>query len=373
VSDEALASHATLRVFGANLDPAEVSAFVGLEPTHSHRAGDARTGGAAPNREGLWALSTKGLVESPDLDEHLRYLVGRVSSVRESLEAVLRRANHRGDVFCYLLRETGHGGPTVAPEVMTGFGELGLSLGLDIYGPFNPSPRHRSVDEIWARSQSRLNAALRRPGMYGGQVVLVEMLLDLAWADRKEEELVRWGARLVERSMWTSTGVVGAFERLVPGLNAENGATSVFADIALSLHWLELDGDLAAPDYWRMRNDSERLIAGTDIAVEGIVELYGEPVISIGGSRGRALGYVDSSGNHPIIWFYESNADDSIACRRVGSSSFADDVLFTPSGLSLRDPETYPSEVLRGVPQPFRPDWFQVVGVSAVARPDLRR
>ena len=313
---------------------------------------------AASYREGLWALSSKDVVRSPDLDEHLRYLVERVS-VRERLEEVLRRANHRGDVFCYLLREAGHGGPTVAPEILTGFGELGLSLGRDIYGPFAPSPKRRSVDETWARSQSRFNRALRRPGMYGGQVVLLEMLLDLAWADRLEEELNRWGARLVERSMWTSTGVLGAFERLAPGLNVENGTASVFADIASSFHWLELDRDLDAPHYWRIRNESEELIAGTDITVDGIVERYGEPSVVIGGSRGRALGFVDSSGKHPTVWFYESNADDGIACRRVGSVSFADDVLFTPSGMSLRDPNPYPADVLRDVPQPFRPDWFQ--------------
>jgi hypothetical protein len=238
-------------VFGPDLDPAEVSAFVGLEPTQCHRAGDARSGGAAPYREGLWALSTKGVVASPDLSEHLRYLVGWVSEIRARLAVVLQRAEHRGDVFCYLLREMGHGGPTVAPEVLSGFGELGLSLGLDIYGPFAPSGPGRSADEITARSRSRLNGALRRPGMYGGQVVLLEMLSDLAWADRREKELIRWGARLVERSMWTSTGVVGAFERLAPGLNSENGAATVFADITSSVGWLELDRQLDSPTSMR--------------------------------------------------------------------------------------------------------------------------
>jgi hypothetical protein len=38
------------------------------------------------------------------------------------------------DVFCCWLSAEGHGGPMLSPEIMKGFGGLGLEVGFDVYG-----------------------------------------------------------------------------------------------------------------------------------------------------------------------------------------------------------------------------------------------
>lgn len=345
-------AYATLRIFGPHLDPAEVTRLLGLGPTNSHRAGDPRPKGGAPYREGLWSLCTEGSLDSSDLDEHLRHLLERFEGASPQLRVLLAQSTLRGDVFCFLLRDRADGGPTISSGVQEALGHLGLPLALNIYGPFEDYTG-RPATKIRSRQRRLLNAALRRPGMYGGELAIMGMLSDLAWTDRQEHALARFGELLVARSMWTSTGVVGAFERLAPTIDAQLAAASVFAEIARRLGWLEVDQTCDAATYWKIVNSAPGLVADRDLTLEDIEAAFGPASVRIGGSKSGAYGYTGPEERHTFLWFHAAVADPRVVCCRRDEQSFVDSVTFTPLGRSVRHSQPYPTDVLRGVPPPF--------------------
>jgi hypothetical protein len=94
-------TYATFRLAGDTLKPDEVSAALGLTPTHAVAKRRQRTG--------VW------------------------------LKALRREHELRGDFFCYWLSASGHGGPEVSPTTLARIAALDLSLGIDFYGPLEDS------------------------------------------------------------------------------------------------------------------------------------------------------------------------------------------------------------------------------------------
>jgi hypothetical protein len=128
---------ASLRVMGAGLDPALVSALLETEPTEQHLAGDANVGQEgriyAPYKEGLWSLSSAIGEESP-LEEHILDLLDRINS-QPSRMRELRNLGFRIDVFVGLFVAAGENpGVLLQESVLARLGDLGLALSLDIYG-----------------------------------------------------------------------------------------------------------------------------------------------------------------------------------------------------------------------------------------------
>jgi hypothetical protein len=68
----------TLRFAGDDLDPREISAILPVKPTRAHRKGEAffagPNAGALRGRTGIWFLATDTLVDSDDLEDHLRFV-----------------------------------------------------------------------------------------------------------------------------------------------------------------------------------------------------------------------------------------------------------------------------------------------------------
>src|SRR5437879_1735146 len=75
---ETLSTFATLRFSGDQLDPARVTAILGVEPTTAYRKGEVyrrNSGHEVRGRTGVWYLSTRRSVHSNDLADHFRRLV----------------------------------------------------------------------------------------------------------------------------------------------------------------------------------------------------------------------------------------------------------------------------------------------------------
>src|SRR6478672_8995138 len=71
------AAFVTFRVAGDKLDPAQVTALLGLPPTHAYAKGAhyQRGGRAQVARTGVWYFSTDGVVDSSSLEDHAIYLL----------------------------------------------------------------------------------------------------------------------------------------------------------------------------------------------------------------------------------------------------------------------------------------------------------
>ncbi|MFI6324168.1 hypothetical protein ACIBG8_42040 [Nonomuraea sp. NPDC050556] len=215
-------------------------------------------------------------------------------------------------------------------------------------------PAPRSSAEIRQYLIGRLNHALRRPEMFGGEVALRLLLDHLAYVDKREAS---WAAewRVMEgHGTHNALGVTGAFQAVMPG-DCGHGVASAYAEFVRACGWLEVTEVLSADEYAAM---DERLDdwAVQDHTLSEVVDTFGAPSVLFGGSSplyGKTLGYVAMQSANPMIFFHLWNGTDPgdpssrrpvysepllLAIRR-GSVPFCEAFTFTPEGCRRR-PET---------------------------------
>jgi hypothetical protein len=124
--DETLAS---LRLYGDDLDPAEVTRSLGCAPTQSWRKGDEKTPGYFRGTGGWCFATTK---QRPgDLDAHIREILDSTNSDLRVWASLTKR--FRVDIFCSLFMNESNEGLGLEPDLLRALGERGISLSLDVY------------------------------------------------------------------------------------------------------------------------------------------------------------------------------------------------------------------------------------------------
>jgi hypothetical protein len=77
----------------------------------------------------MWSVSTKHLVPSTDLEEHVAILLDMLKAdFRQSLPP-----DCYCDMFCLWRSATGHGGPSLSSATLSRLGAHGIVLDFDIY------------------------------------------------------------------------------------------------------------------------------------------------------------------------------------------------------------------------------------------------
>jgi hypothetical protein len=136
-------THATFRLVGDALNPAEVTAALAVSPTRALGKGAELPAGprgeARRQRIGIWLLGTEDKLDSTSLDRHLIQLLDAIEPAAPALNTLRAEHDLRADFFCYWLSGTGHGGPEVSPATLARIAALDASLGIDFYGPFKDS------------------------------------------------------------------------------------------------------------------------------------------------------------------------------------------------------------------------------------------
>ena len=119
-----------LAIYGEDLDPDELTARFGCQPTHAHRRGDKRGPRSLPAQKGAWLLELRG--EPPDTAEVLtRRIVQSVPSDPELWR-------HLKDRFVFQMRYGIHltgwnKGFELPAELVASISRLYASLEFDIY------------------------------------------------------------------------------------------------------------------------------------------------------------------------------------------------------------------------------------------------
>lgn len=124
---------ATLRVFGDDLNPDDVTRMLGASPTASTRKGDARTrpsGEPWLERTGSWRLKASEL-EPGNLDAQIQQIFAALTPDMAVWADLSDR--FRLDMFCGLFMRKGNEGLEISPESLAALGARGVTLGLDIY------------------------------------------------------------------------------------------------------------------------------------------------------------------------------------------------------------------------------------------------
>lgn len=125
---------ASLRVFGEDLRPDEVSALLGAAPSVSYARGDQiSTRGQVVRlaRQGMWALHATETTPA-DLDAQVDELLGRLTPELGRWHELASRFHV--DFFCGWFMDQLNEGLEIGSRTMLALGERRVVLGLDIYG-----------------------------------------------------------------------------------------------------------------------------------------------------------------------------------------------------------------------------------------------
>lgn len=128
-------SKVSVRFFGDELEPEEVSAMLGAEPTTQYRKGEERksTGGKTDTRRfGAWILASGE--RSPEaIDDQLAELFKTMSQDMSVWSALVSRFD--ADVFCGLFMAESNEGFSLKPHTLRALADRRLEIGFDIYDP----------------------------------------------------------------------------------------------------------------------------------------------------------------------------------------------------------------------------------------------
>ena len=121
-----------LRISGPDLDVAEASAKLGLNPTQTRIIGEARSP-TSVWRESMWEYEVRpvGGEVWVSLEDGLRTVI----SVLDSRKSELRNYQQRCRVYlwCGHFSSSFDGGPTLSPQILKAPAEFGVELILDTY------------------------------------------------------------------------------------------------------------------------------------------------------------------------------------------------------------------------------------------------
>ena len=126
----------TLRIWGDDLVPDDISARLGGAPTFAHVKGDPVTGVPSDHvriaQTGSWHLRANDC-EPEDIDSQVRDLLAGLTNDL----AVWRklRETFGVDLFCGLFMGHGNEGLSISPGTLVALGVRGIELSLDIYAP----------------------------------------------------------------------------------------------------------------------------------------------------------------------------------------------------------------------------------------------
>jgi len=128
-------SLATLRLFGDDLNPEEVSKLLCADPTWSARTGDVTPsnspGGVRIARTGSWRLQAAESIPS-DVNHQVVEILSQLTPDLDVWRSLVARFDV--DLFCGWFLEKSNEGIFLSPNNLLALGERGIELDIDIYG-----------------------------------------------------------------------------------------------------------------------------------------------------------------------------------------------------------------------------------------------
>jgi hypothetical protein len=119
-------THAIFRVVSSQMDPDVVGRKLGLE------ADFVRSTASSPLKFGVWSITSKGRIDSTDLEDHLVYVLDRLQSAGVTGPVEVGR-DTRVEFHCYWMSATGQGGPVLSAAVLRRIADLAADLDFDFY------------------------------------------------------------------------------------------------------------------------------------------------------------------------------------------------------------------------------------------------
>ena len=122
--------HATIGVYGEELEPDEITRVLGCAPTSSHRRGDSRRPGGPGAKRGAWLLTVTAMAPT-EPEEVLQQLLGRVPGDPEVWARLASMYSVQVRIGIFIGAWTR--GFELSPAVVRQLAALGVPVGFSIY------------------------------------------------------------------------------------------------------------------------------------------------------------------------------------------------------------------------------------------------
>jgi hypothetical protein len=127
-------SRVSIRFFGDDLNPVEVTNLLGRAPSTQYRRGDTRTSGGREyaRKYGAWIAAAEA--QRPEaIDAQLAEMFASMSQDLTAWRTLTSRFS--GDVFCGLFMDQSNEGFSLSSETLRMLSDRGLEIGFDVYDP----------------------------------------------------------------------------------------------------------------------------------------------------------------------------------------------------------------------------------------------
>ncbi len=212
----------------------------------------------------------------------------------------------------------------------------------------------RTVGEVRERFIERLNAALLRPGMYGGELTAQTVLEDLSWLDGQDDLRPHIPETLRAAGAWSALGVRGVFMQMFGGDAVQHAAAAslVYADIAHARGYLRPQRVLTGQEYSWLRGRAREWTASADRTLPDLVDAFGLPSLwrpKYNRLYPVSVGYVSAHGGDPLVafdfwqdtdgtkppWRPRLGPEPMLRNVRWRTDIFADGFTFSPIGTTM--------------------------------------
>ncbi|MBY8882903.1 hypothetical protein K7862_35515 [Streptomyces sp. PLK6-54] len=204
-----------------------------------------------------------------------------------------------------------------------------------------------AAEEIHDHLIDQLNLALRRPGMFGGEVAFRLLIDHLLFIERQREAWNQLKQSWEKQGLWTPIGPSGAFQDVFPAQADCCEVASVYAEFANRRGWLKPDRVLTGEEYQALTGRVRRWGA-VDRTWPDVTAEFGPPSVLFGGNNpryGKTLGYLSQDPHQPMVVFHLWNGSEPgaeswppehgqplLLAVRFGGGSFRGSFTFTPEG-----------------------------------------
>ena len=127
----------TLRIYGDDLVPQDITKMLGVSPTHSAIKGQQTsvsptTGKVAFAKAGMWRLCASDR-EPEDIDGQIREIFSQITANVAVWQSITKK--YRANLFCGVFMSETNDGLSIPPQSMAVLAERGIELWFDIYAP----------------------------------------------------------------------------------------------------------------------------------------------------------------------------------------------------------------------------------------------
>ncbi|MEU0504714.1 hypothetical protein [Nocardia sp. NPDC005998] len=209
----------------------------------------------------------------------------------------------------------------------------------------------RPSQDVHAYLLQRVNAMLRRLGMFGGEPALWAVFDHLYFLEGDNNGLDDLHESWRDRNAFTPTGARGALHRLLPD-DLHSALPSMYAEAARRRGWLTLDRTLTNTEYSALRATIDSFTQH-DHTWSDVLESFGEPSVLFGGTNPlyeTTLAYASADPSDPTVNFHLWNGVEQtsevtwpplleepiLLAIRCGTGLLPNTFAFTPEGQRRR-------------------------------------